>query len=82
MIFDPSSPVFNAIIFYILIISIILLLKPSFMYDEKTNKFKSFGCNDDQTIFSFPVISIIIAIILYLIFLLIDIFYSNVLSKL
>lgn len=72
---DPTSPLYNTIIFYILIISIILITKPSFLYCNKTNKFKPFGCNDNETLLSFPIVSIGTGIILYLIFTIIEILY-------
>ncbi len=74
-IINPTTPIYNTVIFYIMIICIILIIKPSFMYDEKTNKFKSFGTGEGQTIFSFPCISISIAILLYLIFLMVETLY-------
>lgn len=70
VIFDSTGPVYNTIIFYILIICLILIIKPSFMYCDKTGKFKAFGLENDQTIFSFPFVAIGSGITLYLIFLL------------
>ncbi|AYV82364.1 MAG: hypothetical protein Homavirus37_3 [Homavirus sp.] len=68
-IIDPSRPLYNTIVFYILIICIILIIKPSFMYCHRSKKFKSFGLSDNQTIFSFPLIAISTGIVLYMIFL-------------
>ena len=39
-IINPDNPVYNTVIFYILINSILLLAKPNFMYCNKVNKFK------------------------------------------
>ncbi len=64
-----ASPIYNAILFYILFIIIILLLKPSIMYDQHTKKFKPFGCSDGQTLFAFPIVSLSSAVIFYIIFL-------------
>lgn len=66
---DPSTPLYNAILFYIIIIFILLITKPSFMYCHKTNKFKPFGLGENKTIFSFPLVSISSGILLYLLFL-------------
>lgn len=72
MIFG-SSPVYNAILFYILIVIILLVIKPNIMYNNKTNKFKSFGIGDngqdDQTFFAFPLMALSSAISLYFFFL-------------
>jgi len=73
MVFFGSSPVYNTILFYILLITIILVLKPSNMYCHKTKRFKSFGCGKDQTLFCFPIVCLSSVIIFYLIFLMVEI---------
>ena len=65
---DPSDTLYNTIIVYIIVIIILLITKPNFLYSHEKKKFKTFGCNEDETILSLPIISIIIAIILYMIF--------------
>ena len=64
-----SSPIYNAILFYILFIIIILVIKPNIMYDQNTKKFKPFGCSDGQTLFAFPIVALSSAVIFYIIFL-------------
>jgi hypothetical protein len=64
-----SSPIYNAILFYILFVIIILVIKPNSMYDHKTKKFKSFGCGEKQTLFAFPIVALSSAVIFYIIFL-------------
>jgi hypothetical protein len=71
MIVDPNTPVYNTIIFYIMIVCIILIIKPRFMYCQETKRFKPFGCGEDGTIMSFPLVSIGSGIVLYLFFLLV-----------
>lgn len=66
---SPNQPVYNTVIFYIIIVCIILLIKPNFMYCHKTKQFKAFGCNKNQTLTSFPVVCISTGIVLYMIFL-------------
>jgi hypothetical protein len=70
---NPSSPVYNTILFYILFVVIILIMKPQFMYCDKTKRFKSFGCGSDQTICCFPIICFASVVILYIIFLFVQI---------
>lgn len=65
---DPNNTLYNSIIVYIIIIIIFTIKKPEFIYCHKTKKFKSFGCNEGQTIISLPILSIISAIIIYMIF--------------
>lgn len=74
MVLVGSSPVYNTIIFYILIVSLLLIIKPGFMYCSNTKRFKSFGFGENKTLFCFPLICIACVIILYFLFLLIDIF--------
>ena len=76
-IIDPQTPMFNSIIFYIIIVTILILAKPKFMYSTKTKKFKSFGCKKGQTLLSFPVVSITSAFALYLIFLFVQVISSH-----
>lgn len=73
MVLFDSSPVYNTILFYILFIAIILFIKPKTIYCHKTKKFKPFGCNKNQTLICFPVICIMSVIILYFVFLVVDI---------
>ena len=80
MIISPSNPVYNSIIFYIIIICLVLIIKPKFMYCRRANRFKEFGIAKNKTIITLPVFSITIAIILYMIFLLVSIL-NGLLSK-
>jgi len=74
MILNPTSPVYNSIMFYIIIICLVLLIKPNFMYCKKLNKFKDFGVSSkNKTLLTFPVFTIIVAILLYMIFLFVSI---------
>ena len=76
MILSPSNPVYNTIIIYLLLICIILLTKPDFMFCKKTNKFKTFGLGENQTLLSFPTISIFSCVILYVFFFGINIMHN------
>ena len=80
MVLISSSPVYNTILFYILLIALLLIIKPNIMYCYKSKKFKSFGCGKEQTLFCFPLICITSVIILYFIFLMMDIL-GNYLDK-
>lgn len=69
MLLDPLNPVYNTVVVYIIIISIILIIKPESMYCKKTDTFKPFGLNDNQTIMSFPVVIMGSGVLLYTLFL-------------
>jgi hypothetical protein len=62
------SPANSAIIVYIIIIIIISITKPIFVYDHVNKKFRDFGFGNDKTILSLPFLSLFLAIFLYLIF--------------
>lgn len=64
-----QTPIYNAIFFYIILILLILFIKPSFMFDYQENKYKSFGVEHNQTIFSFTTIVLGGGILIYLFFL-------------
>ncbi len=76
MIFS-SNPLFNSLKVYIIIIILLVFFKPNFIYDNNTKKFRQFGTNKGNTIFSLPVLSIFLAVILYIIFLSIDKLNNN-----
>lgn len=80
-IIDPSNPVWNSIIFYIIIIAILLIIKPNIMYCHKTKRFKSFGIGENKTLCSFPVAALSSSILLYIIFLNIEILNNYLESK-
>jgi hypothetical protein len=63
--------VYNAILFYILIVIIIVVTKPDIMYNHKTKRFRSFGTGGgpDQTLFAFPLVALVSAVLLYIFFL-------------
>ena len=78
MVINPTTPVYNTIFFYIILVCIILIIKPKYMYNQKTRRFKSFGCGEGKTLLSFPVICISTGIALYMTFLLVKILYLHI----
>lgn len=68
MIFDPYNPVFNTIFVYILVMSILLLQKPSIIYNKKHKRFKQFGVGKNKSLLSLPILAIVLAIVFYIIF--------------
>lgn len=80
-IFDPYSPAYNTIIVFIIIIIIILVVKPKFMYDKKKNKFKQFGCGHHKTLLPFPMVSITLCIIIYILFSLVETLFCSSKTK-
>jgi hypothetical protein len=56
------------LIVYIAVGLLLWVMKPSLMF-QSNGSIKSFGVNEDETIFFFPIVLIFIAIIIYIIFL-------------
>jgi len=65
---NPTNPLINTIITYIITITLLLYTKPKIIYDKKTKKFKQFGLNKGKSILSLPILVILIAIIYYIFF--------------
>lgn len=68
MIFDLYNPVFNTIFVYIIILVLLILQKPSFIYDRKHRKFKGFGTSRGKSMFALPVLAIVLAVVIYVVF--------------
>lgn len=69
MILDPYNPVFNTCFVYILLILLLVHYKPSVIYDKKKKKYRDFGIKKSCSLLPLPIISILLAIIVYVIFL-------------
>jgi uncharacterized membrane protein len=59
---------YYAIIIYIIIIVFLVITKPEFMYDHENKQYKEFGMTKNKTLFSLPVLSITIAIVIVMLF--------------
>jgi len=68
MFFD-NNPLYNSLKLYIIIIVSLIYFKPEFIYDKKSKKFKQFGTGKNNTLFALPILSIFLAVIIYIIFL-------------
>ena len=64
-IFDKM--LYTSVMMYILIMCLILIIKPNFIYDYTNNKFKSFGTEQNETMLPIPILSIMTCIIVYFI---------------
>lgn len=57
---------YTSIIAYILTMMSIIVIKPSFMYDKGSNKFKSFGTDKNETLLPISIIGLTSCILIYL----------------
>lgn len=71
-----SSRIVYAVLFYILLIVLIIVSKPSMMFDEYGD-IKQFGIGDEKTMFSLGVFSVILAVISFYIFCLVDMIFAK-----
>lgn len=65
---NPQNSLFNSILIYLIIIFLVIYNKPNFIFDKKRKKFKEFGLESSKSIISLPILSIIIAVVTYVIF--------------
>lgn len=63
-------------IFYILVVVLLIVSKPSLMFDKKGN-LKQFGVNEEQTIFHLGVFVVALSIVSFYIFAFIDLFFGK-----
>lgn len=68
--------VLYSIIFYVLIIVLLYVAKPPFVFDENGN-LKHFGIGPTDTMFSFGVFTVVLAFLSFYIFAIIDIIFDN-----
>lgn len=71
-----NSRIVYSIIFYILLMVLITISKPSVMF-EKNGSLKMFGVGYDKTMFSFGVFSVVLAIMSFYVFCIIDLVFAK-----
>jgi hypothetical protein len=72
---DPLNPLYNSLLTYIFVIILLILYKPSIIYDKKLKKYKQFGVDKQSSLLPLPILSLLIAIIIYIVFSYIEKFY-------
>lgn len=75
MVFVNSRIVY-ALLFYILLIILVIVSKPSVMF-EKDGSIRPFGVGEEKTMFSLGVFSIVFAILSFYIFCLVDMIFTK-----
>ena len=74
-----NSRIIYATLFYILLLVLIIISKPALMF-ERDGELKPFGIDDGdgkKTIFSFGVFTVVLAILCYYLFCIIDLVFRN-----
>lgn len=65
VLINPINPAINAIIIYILIIVIMFVIKPDFLYDHNTHKFREIYFYNQKTVSSLVIFGIILSVLLF-----------------
>ena len=71
-----STRVIYAVLFYILLIILIILAKPSVMF-ENNGSLKHFGIGEDKTMFSLGVFTVVLAVLSFYVFCMIDLVFGS-----
>ena len=71
-----NSRLLYSVLFYVLLMYLIMLSKPSVIF-EKNGVLKEFGIGYDKTMFSFGVFSVVLAVVSFYIFCIIDLVFSK-----
>ncbi len=71
-----NTRVIYAILFYILLIVLIIISRPSIMF-ESDGSIKQFGIGEEKTMFSLGVFTVILAVVSFYIFCMIDLIFGN-----
>lgn len=64
-----------AIAFFVLLISLVSTMKPLLLFD-KEGRIRPFGIGDDKTMFSFGVVTAVVAILSFYFFCVIDVIFK------
>lgn len=66
-----------SVLFYVLLMILVVLSKPSFIFKENNGaELKPFGIGADKTMFSFGVFAVVMAIVSFYLFAVIDMIFS------
>lgn len=71
-----NSRIIYSILFFSLLIILIYVSKPSVIF-EKDGEFKRFGAGNDKTMFSFGVFTVVLAILSFYLFCIIDMIFQR-----
>ncbi len=73
--FKLNTRLIYATVFFVLLVSLIATVKPNLLF-EKDGRIKPFGIGDDKTMFSFGVITVVLAILSFYFFCVIDVIFK------
>ena len=62
-----TNNLYYGILLYIIIVALLVFTKPNFIYDHAKSKYKEYGTAENKTIFTLPIISVLLAIFIAII---------------
>jgi len=71
-----NARIIYSILFYVLLIILIILAKPSVMF-ENDGSLKQFGIGDEKTMFSLGVFTVVLAVLSFYVFCMIDLIFAK-----
>lgn len=71
-----SSRVIYSVMFYILLVTLIYMVKPSIAFNQLTGEIKPFGVGPNKTVFSLGTITGVLSVVCFYFFCLIDIIFG------
>jgi hypothetical protein len=71
-----NARIIYSVLFYILLIVLIIIAKPSVMF-ENDGSIKHFGIGEEKTMFSLGVFTVVLAILSFYVFCLIDLIFAK-----
>ncbi len=72
-----AQRVVYSLLFYVLALCLIIVAKPSFMFDSTSKEPKPFGVGEGKSLYSLGVVTVTLAIVSFYIFALIDMITAN-----
>lgn len=71
-----NGRILYAILFYVLLIVLLVMAKPSIMFDAD-GSIRPFGVGEEKTMFSVGVFSVVLALVSYYVFCLVDMIFAR-----
>lgn len=71
-----SSRIVYSIVFYVLLMILLVVSRPSVIF-EVDGRLRPFGVGEDKTLFSMGVFAVVVAILSFYVFCIIDIIFTN-----
>lgn len=68
MILSIDNPLYNTIIVFTIIMTLIFFIKPEVLYDENKKEFRQFGMSKGKTLMPIYIFGLLLAILIYILF--------------